>query len=572
MRPDSHRGRWRWLWNYTKGERLALAGCAGLSVLESVSLVPIPLLVRRAFDRVIPARDVQQLLVLGAVLLALVLVANVLTLVSRYCSLRVTKYLIERIRCEIVDRYCNSSARFHRTADSGEMHSLIVEDTQRLDVMLNALLANCIPSLLLAAVLLVILIALDWKLSILLGILIPGLQLARRRFRQRTHALVSANRRSFARFSGAVQSLMHRIAFAVVHGIEHSEIEVQQRNIDSLRLDSQRMAWNNAALSVSYFTMILVAAIAILTVGGIEAGTGALSVGSLLSFYVVMTMLASRLQQLFAATPHLVEGGHALQSLSDSWAEFPAPAYSGSEYIAFRGDMEFRNVTFGYDSAPLLQDVSFSVSPGSVVAIAGPNGSGKTTLAHLMAGLYRPWQGTVLAEGIPYERIDVRKLRAGISYAAQEPILFRGTILENLTYGVASPAIEDIEAICGTVLLDEFISQLPAGLDTPVGEHGLTLSGGQRQKISIARAMLRRPVLLILDEPTNHLDSESVERLLESLARMPHGPAVVVISQDPRVLEQVDHRISVEGGRVHVHGGRMPLTDPVCATAREIAS
>lgn len=572
MQTHSHPGRWYWLWNHTEGKRLAIAGCASLAVLESISLIPIPLLVRRAFDRLIPAHDTQQLLMLGVELLALVLTANALTLLSRYNSLRTTKHLIGRVRYQVIERYCFSSLRFHRAADSGEVHSLIVEDTQRLDVMLNALLANCIPSLVLGAVLLVILVALDWKLAILLGIVIPPLQMARRHFQKRTQVLVSANRRSFARFSGGIQSLMYRIAFAVFHGVEEPEIELHRRNIESLRLNSQRMSWNNAALGLSYSTMILLTAIVILTVGGIEVSEGTLSVGSLLSFYVVMTMLSSRLQQMFAAVPYLVEGGHALQSLADSWAEFPVPPYSGSKPIRFQGQVEFRNVTFGYDSVPLLRNISFWVRPGSMIAIAGPNGSGKTTLAHLMAGVYRPWEGAVLADGIPYDSIDIRELRKTLSYAAQEPILFPGTIHENLTYGVPEAGLEDVEAICQTVLLDEFLAKAQIGLDTPVGEHGFTLSGGERQKISIARAMLRHPMLLILDEPTNHLDPESTRRLFENLARLPRGPAVVVISQDPRVLDQVDQCVLIEDGRLNVCTSHRDVKDSISTATVEITT
>lgn len=552
MQTHSPPGRWHWLWNYTHGKRLAIAGCALLSLLESISLVPIPLLVRRAFDRLIPARDTQQLLILGADLLALVLAANLVTLLSRYTSLRTTKHLIGDIRRELIERYCFSSLRFHRAADSGEVHTLIVEDTQRLDIMLNALLGSYIPALVLGIVLLVILVALDWRLAILMGVVIPPLLIARRSFQKKTQVLVSANRRSFARFSGGIQSLMHKIAYAVFHGVEEPEIDLHQRNIESLRMDSQRMAWNNSALGLSYSAMILLMAIVILTVGGIEVSEGTLSIGSLLSFYVVMTMLSSRLQQMFAGLPYLVEGGHALHSLAVAWAEFPVPPYSGSKPIRFQGNMELRNLTFGYDSVPLLRNISLSVHQGSMIAIAGPNGSGKTTLAHLMAGVYRPWEGEVLADGIPYDSIDMRELRKTLSYAAQEPILFPGTIYENLTYGVAEIRQEDMDAICKTVLLAEFLANAPAGLDTPVGEHGLTLSGGERQKISIARAMLRHPSLLILDEPTNHLDPESTRHLLENLARMPQGPTVVVISQDPRVLDQVDQFIFLEDGRTDV--------------------
>lgn len=554
MEVQSRRTGWAWLWNQIRGKRLAIVGCAIISMIESVSLIPVPLLVRRAFDRAIPSGSAGQLVAIGCGLVALVATSYALTLYSRFATLRAVKHLIAEMRSDLIVRFCFASSSFQSSADPGEFHSLIVEDTQHVDVMLSALLSVCVPSLLLSAVFLAILTLLDWKLTLLLCLCMPPLLLIQKRHQEKTQDFVRANRSALARFSGGIQSSLHRILLAVAHGIEETEVRLHRKNIESLRDDSQRMAWNNSALTLLHSGIVTLAAVVTLVMGGMKVGQGTMTIGSLLSFYVVMSMLSSRIQQLFNVIPHLLQGNHALQSLASAAMGFPAPPYSGSARISFNGGIEFRGVTFGYHSAPLLKEASFSLASGAMVVIGGANGSGKTTIANLILGFHRPLRGELLADGIAYDQIDLRRLRCSIAYAAQEPILFKGTFWENVTYGLADPVPDDVLATCRAVALDACIARLPQGLDTPLGERGNTLSGGERQKLSIARALLRRPQLLILDEPTNHLDPESTRILLEHLSSLHDRPTVLIISQDPRVLEEIECHITVDHGRVRMVG------------------
>ena len=196
----------------------------------------------------------------------------------------------------------------------------------------------------------------------------------------------------------------------------------------------------------------------------------------------------------------------------------------------------------------MVRDVHLDLRPGSTVAIVGPNGAGKSTLLYLILGFYRPQRGELRAEGVPYERIDLGDLRRGIGVVMQHPTFFAGTVRENITYGCPEATPDEIGRAARIALADDFIRTLPAGYDTPIGEGGVLLSGGQVQRIAIARALLRRPSLLILDEPTNHLETPAIGRLLQNLATLEPRPGVLIISHDREVLGYADRLYRIEDG------------------------
>ncbi len=173
---------------------------------------------------------------------------------------------------------------------------------------------------------------------------------------------------------------------------------------------------------------------------------------------------------------------------------------------------------------------------GTRVALVGPNGAGKSTVVQLILGNLRPEAGRIYADGNSYEEIDLVRLRRAIGVVMQEPMLFSGTILENITYGCPDADADEVARAARLSTADSFIQRFPNGYQTVVGEHGFLLSGGERQRIALARAFLRRPKLLILDEHTNHLDAQSVSDLFQNLHELDDAPSIRVISHDATVV------------------------------------
>jgi ABC-type multidrug transport system fused ATPase/permease subunit len=225
--------------------------------------------------------------------------------------------------------------------------------------------------------------------------------------------------------------------------------------------------------------------------------------------------------------------------------------YTGTEEVASIDELRLEDVDFAYDAAaPLVEHANLTVRRGDRVALVGANGSGKSTLLYLIAGFHRPQRGTLAVNGVPYDRLRMRSLRSHLAIVAQNPFLFAGTVRENVAYGNASATPEAIREALRWAGADDFVAQLPEALDTLIGENGVRLSGGQRQRLVIARALLRRPDLLILDEPTNHLDDAGIANLIGSLDRLPFHPAVIVISHEWRVLRHATRAWRLAGGRL----------------------
>jgi len=215
-------------------------------------------------------------------------------------------------------------------------------------------------------------------------------------------------------------------------------------------------------------------------------------------------------------------------------------------------------VSFGYDQQPILHQVTLELPAGGRAAIVGPNGAGKSTLVSLMLGLYRPQSGRLLADGVPFDELDLGVLRQSVGVLLQEPLLFPTTIRENISYGRPDASLEEVREAACWATADEFIELMPEGYDSHVGDDGALLSGGQRQRIALARALLSRPAMLILDEPTTHLDDRSVARLLENLRDFPGCPSIVTVTHDPEVAAISDLVYRIRDGRIATEAAARP--------------
>jgi ATP-binding cassette subfamily B protein len=254
-----------------------------------------------------------------------------------------------------------------------------------------------------------------------------------------------------------------------------------------------------------------------------------------------VALLKGHLQTLLSSLPYIIEGNESLITLEKTFRTQDLPSYTGRKRISFQGRIALESVHFRYrEEQEVLCDVDFFISPGSLVALTGPNGVGKTTIAFLILGLYRPQKGRVCADGCGYETLDIGHLRRFMGVVPRDPVIFSGTIVENITYGQASRNQGEVERAARLAAADAFIRKLPQGYDTMAGEQGVLLSGGQCQRIAIARALLRRPKVLILDEPTNHLDAETIRQLMKNLKNLEDQPGILLITQDAEIARQAD--------------------------------
>jgi ABC-type multidrug transport system fused ATPase/permease subunit len=522
-----------------------------LSLSAGLLLIPLPLVVRDGFDRVIPEGQTPSLLILGALLVALQILSGACTLWARTMLLRATKHAIAALRTEAVATLYERSRRYYASRPPSVLHDTVVLGTERIDIMSNALLAELLPSVVLSVGIAVVLVSLNWWLFLLMAAVLPANVIAGRLLGRQVRHRTQRFNAAFEQFSRGVLFSIRAVDLTRIHAAEDLETRRLGVRIEDLRSTSADMAALGTGYTLVQQTLIAVAGVVVLVAGGSAVASGAMTTGALLSFFAGLMLLRMPLNVIMASVPRIIEGTQSLDAVMAFLAEDDRCPYTGTARVAFTGHLELRDVTFAYDSGPdVLQHVSLTMRPGETVALVGPNGAGKSTLVSLVLGFHRPQQGSLSADGIAYDALDIRSLRQQMGVVMQDPIMVPGTIRHNLMYGAVDSSWEDALAAARRTGVDRFVADLPLGYDTPIGEDGERLSGGQKQRLSIARALLGRPALLILDEPLNHLDESDGTRFFEGLSDDDHAPAILLISHRPDVLAAADRVVRLEAGHV----------------------
>ncbi len=537
-----NRKAWRYYLRFYRASYHRLVLTILFSILQSLIVLPVAFLVRYAFDQVIPQGATAGLIYVGLIMLALIILNSILTLLTRYLSLNQTKMVIRDIREELLVRCYSFSRSFYGKADLAKLHASIVQDTQRLDIMSNAIISLFMPSLIVAVVIFGVLIYISPALSLIMVCTIPPLYLMNRIFvKNKRLNWIRASHRSFEQFSKGVLFVLQMMDLTRIQTAEQIEISRQKKYLEEVRLTSQSNAFLFAVYHSIQNGILAVSGIIILIAGGMAVGSGRITLGSLVSFYVAMSLMSFHMRNIVSSIPSILEGTESLSTLYDLAHIDDSTPYSGNHKIMFDGNIALREVDFSYENEKILRSVNLTIEPGNKVSIIGSNGVGKSTIVNLILGFYRPQKGLLLTGEHPYSDIDIIHLRQNIGVVMQNPIMFPGTIRENIVYGCPDASPEKIIRASKLATAHEFIDALPEKYETLMGEKGIRLSGGQCQRIAIARALLRQPKLLILDEPTNHLDEASINQLMHNLKSMEGDPSILIITQDRDTAKQSDY-------------------------------
>jgi ABC-type multidrug transport system fused ATPase/permease subunit len=554
---------WRYYAKKYRGQGWPILASAALAALGFLFVIPSVMLVRVIFDRAIPHADFRLLALASAGIVALNLVTGGLSLLVRRIALNSTKRLICHIRADLLIKMYSVSRRYFSENESSLIHSRIVYDSDRVDQMTNSILSDLLPAAVCSVAVSVILVVLNWKLFLAICCLGPVLLVINRLLARRVKLQVQRHHQSFHDYSHGILFMLRTIDLVRLQNAMEFELGRQTKRVEGLREASVKLAWLQAVYGISQQNMTAALLALMLLVGGWALANHTMTMGSLMSFYFCLSLLSSYLRDLLSSAPLIIAGSESLSELHGLLVLADVEPYHGTQRIAFQGNISFEQVRFGYRAEDFLQGIDLELSAGSRVALIGPNGSGKTTLLHLLCGFYRPRAGRLLADGHPYDHIDISQLRESIGVVMQDPILFSGTIFENLVYGTPTATTEEVQWAARLATAHEFIVGLPDAYDTIIGEDGVLLSGGQRQRIAIARAILRRPRILLLDEPTNHLDVASVARVTANLQRLPDAPTIIVVSHDIHVVKNFDAVYEISHGHL-VRKSDLPVeTQPI---------
>ncbi|MFC1811651.1 ABC transporter ATP-binding protein [Thermodesulfobacteriota bacterium] len=541
---------WQYYSRLFKGFSRLLVICIAASIGQSLLLLPIPLFVRHIFDQTIPSGDYYFLGVAGGIIFLLYFLNGGVSLWTRHVFLKTTKVAILRFRSKILRKLYTLSRTHYSEVDREKLHASLVQDTERLDIMSNALASQFIPSLMISITLAGVLLYLSWILFLVSLSAVPIFLLASKFIGKRVKRRIHDFHRTFEVFSKGALFVLQMMDLTRIQSAEKFEVKRQEENFEELRVISGQMAWLRSAYILVQTTIVAATGALVLIVGGIAVVKDVITIGNLLSFYAAAVLFRNQLYKISYSIPQIFEGNQSLATLYNFMQIQDSRPYSGNKRIDFKGTVTLENVSFQYRDTRILYQIDLTVHPNQMVALVGPNGAGKSTIVNLILGFYRPQEGGLFADGCPYDGLDVVHFRRQVGVVTQDPIIFPGTVLENITYGSPEADTAEVVRAAELAIAHDFILRLPEGYDTFVGERGILLSGGQRQRIAVARALLRRPQLLILDEPTHHLDKIGVLELMGNLKRIEQVPSVLIISHDVDILDEADQFYYLKEGRV----------------------
>ncbi|HVV45904.1 MAG TPA: ABC transporter ATP-binding protein [Bryobacteraceae bacterium] len=535
-----------------RGPRIATLVLAG--VAQSFLWLPFSLVLRRTFDQILPARDLRALLLSVGALLFLQIGGLALGWYIRIAGIGINQEMLAQLRKDCLRHLYDLPRDFHVAADLDHLHVTIVYETNWIEGMNNALATQLLPGAFSALALFLILFGYRPSLAIVIAIAAPALFVVNRLMTRRVWFRQERLREAFERFSRGVRFAISALELTRSQAAEKSELERQFGNIETLRRDSLDLTRLESGQQLVQTSLILTSTLTVLLAGGWAAAGGRMTTGDLMSFYVLAALFATQARSIVDSVPAIRMGTRAFRQIATLLAVPATEPYSGAAEPGPIRQLSVEKAAFWYrNNVPVIAEVTLTVNRGESVALIGANGSGKSTLLFLIAGFYRPQRGTLSVNGMPYEQLSMRALRLRMAVVPQNPFLFGGTIRENVTYGNSGAGADALDEALRAAGAD-FVREFPEGLDTAIGENGVRISGGQRQRLVIARALLRRPELLILDEPTNHLDDEGIAGLMESLANLPYCPAVILISHERRVLRHTTRAWRLAGGRLIAAG------------------
>ena len=501
--------------------------------------------------------------VLAMIALAVVLAAA--TWCRFYLMMTTGERVVTDLRRAVFDHLLGLEPAFFERTRTGEVISRLTNDTTQLQQVIGFGVSMFVRNALMMAGAAVMLFVTSWKLAlfVLLGVpatLIPILLLGRR-----VRRLSRANQDRVADVSAYIDEAVHEIRTVQAYAHEAADRAAFARHAEAA-YDAGVARIGQKAFLISSVMLIAFCAVGIiLWIGGHDVLAGRLSAGELAAFVFYATVVASgagTVSEIWGELQRAAGAAERLAELLQTPAQIVAPASSVEPPQRAPRAIEFDQVAFAYPARPqtrALEGFTLSVAPGERVALVGPSGAGKSTVFALLLRFYDPQQGALRIDGVDVRDMDPGALRRLLAVVPQEPVIFAASVLDNVRYGRPAAGAQEVLAACERAFALEFIERLPQGLDTVLGERGVTLSGGQRQRLSIARALLADRPILLLDEATSALDAAAERLVQQALEALEEGRTTLVIAHRLATVQHADRIVVMERGAPVAQGTHAEL-------------
>jgi len=468
------------------------------------------------------------------------------------------------VRVQLYQTLQRLSLSYFDKRQIGSIMARVTQDTSALNSFMNNILNAYIQGALFLVVACAMMIVLDWKMALWVLVPSPLVALFSMVFFKRLMKQYHRYWHSWSRVGAALHDSLAGIRVIRAFAQEDKEILRFNQRTDAVYNAEVRLSTAQALFWPSISLMTNFSVIMVWVVGGYGVIVHHEAPGTLMAYLGYLGMFYSHLQVICRSGDFLSSSLTATERIFEVLDQDIEVA-DAAEPVALpdmKGEVEFRNVNFGYEPInPVLKDVSFHVAAGEMIGLVGHSGAGKTTLINLMCRFYDVSEGEILVDGINVRKIRTRDLRSQIGVVLQEPFLFNGTIIENISYARKDASREEVIRAAKAANAHEFIMKLPDGYDAQVGERGGRLSGGERQRISIARAILCDPRILILDEATSSVDTHAESQIQQALARLVKNRTTFAIAHRLSTLRQADRLIVLDDGKIAEMGTHDELVE-----------
>jgi len=547
-------------------------GMAAATLITLVSLVP-PYVAGYLIDRVVRPAQAGTLALARAWSIAWIAVAAMATVylvkqIAAHVRLRLMAILGEWVardlRDELYEHIQRLSLSFFSRKRTGSLITRVSADTDRLWEFLAFGVVDVSLSLVMLLGLSTVLLTLDWRLGLVMTVPVPLLCWVIYRHGESISQLFIRAWRKWSRVTDVLSDTIPGIRVVKAFNQEDREIErFGERN------EAVTAEFNRIHRSWTTFWPLLVLAVHAMTVTvwvfavpRLLGHGAALPVGTFVSFLLYTTMFLAPIDvigQMARTINRATTSAHRVFEVLDTEPEI-RDAAEPVRLEPVHGRVTFDHVSFGYDGVrQVLKGVSFDIAPGELIGLVGPSGGGKTTIVNLIARFYDVTGGAIRIDGVDIRQLDTGHYRRQIGMVLQDPYLFHGTVVENIRYGMPEASLAQVVAAAQAANAHDFITKLQHGYDTVVGERGHTLSGGERQRVSIARAILHDPRILILDEATSSVDTETEREIQQALERLVSGRTVFAIAHRLSTLRKASRLFVIEDGRLVEHGTHAEL-------------
>jgi ATP-binding cassette subfamily B protein len=551
----------RFLWPY----RLRIAVALVALLVTSACVLVLGRGLQHVVDRGFGSGDPRLLDQALAAMIGVVVVFAAATYVRFYFMMTTGERVVTDIRRAVFDHIMSLEPAFFEKERTGEVVSRLTNDTTLLQQVIGYGLSMFVRNALMMSGAAIMLFITSWKLALLVLVGAPSTLLPILLLGRRVRRLSRASQDRVADVSAYVDEAVHEVRTVQAYVHEDADRAGFARHAEAA-YDAGVTRISQKAFLIAAVVLIAFSAVGIiLWIGGHDVLAGRLTQGELAAFVFYAAVVAAgagtvaevwgELQRAAGASERLVE-------LLDTQPGIVSPAAPAAPPMRSPLGIEFDAVLFAYPSrpdTPALEGFSLRIAPGERVALVGPSGAGKSTVFALLLRFYDPQEGAVRIDGVDVRRMDPRAARRLVAVVPQEPVIFAASVLENVRYGRPDASRDAVTAACERACAMEFVERLPQGLDTPLGERGVTLSGGQKQRLSIARALLADRPILLLDEATSSLDAAAERLVQQALDTLEQGRTTLVIAHRLATVQTAERIVVLERGRIAAQGTHAEL-------------